>query len=294
MRYSNPEIPEGINVTQVHPLKEFFTLIAGVAGLVIVAVFLLAVTVQYLVTLIPFEKESQWLGRMGESFTASMQSEEISDNHQQIEGYLQQLADSLSEHQALPEGMTITVHYSEGDTVNAFATLGGNIVIFKGLLETLPHENALAMVMAHEIAHIKHRHPIVALGRGVAVGLVLVSLSGVGDGVAVQQLLGNLSMLTTLTFSRSQEELSDHDALGVLSAEYGHIGGAEALFEVLQKEYDGKEPPQILSTHPHTEKRIERIKEMQTAMDTDTEFKPLPDFILELKKANKKDSPDNT
>ena len=39
-------------------------------------------------------------------------------------------------------------------------------IFFKGLVERLKSEQALAMVMAHEIAHIVNRDPITALGRG--------------------------------------------------------------------------------------------------------------------------------
>ena len=48
----------------------------------------------------------------------------------------------------LPKDMSITVHYSTDKTVNAMATLVGNIIIFQGLIDVLPNENALAMVMA--------------------------------------------------------------------------------------------------------------------------------------------------
>ncbi|MBK8289217.1 MAG: M48 family metalloprotease [Cellvibrionales bacterium] len=40
-------------------------------------------------------------------------------------------------------------------------------------------ETALAMVMAHELAHIKLRHPATAMGAGFAVALLL-SICGAG------------------------------------------------------------------------------------------------------------------
>ncbi len=283
MNYSNPQIPEGINVTPVHPLKEFFTLIAGVGAVVIVAVILLALLAQWLVSFIPFEKEQQWLGSLGSSFVNSQKIENIPETDGQVESYLQNLADKLSKAQGLPADIKIKVHYIEADTVNAFATLGGNVVIYKGLLEQLPHENALSMVMAHEIAHVKHRHPIMALGRGVAIGLALVSVSGVGDGSLSQQLLGNISLLTVLSFSRSQEIESDNEALETLLTYYGHLEGADALFHVLQQEYEGMEPPQFLSTHPHTDHRIERVNAIQSELMMSEKLVALPEYIFNLK-----------
>ncbi|MBK8289542.1 MAG: M48 family metalloprotease [Cellvibrionales bacterium] len=56
------------------------------------------------------------------------------------------------------------------------ATLGGHIVVYQGLLDaTKDSETALAMVMAHELTHIKLRHPAGAMGRGFAVAALLLS-----------------------------------------------------------------------------------------------------------------------
>lgn len=254
-------------------------------GVVIVAaISLLAVLAQWLVTFIPFEKEQQWLGSIGHSFIQSQTEKHTSVNHQEIETYLQNLANELGKTQGLPEEIKITIHYVESDTVNAFATLGGNVVIFKGLLEKMPHENALSMVMAHEIAHIKHRHPIVALGRGAAIGLSLISLSGIGDGSISQQLIGNIGLLTAMSFSRSQETKSDEEAIETLLNYYGHLEGANVLFHTLQTEYEGAEPPQFFSTHPNTEERIRRIEDIQSDLMMSEKLVAFPQFIPKLSK----------
>jgi predicted Zn-dependent protease len=39
--------------------------------------------------------------------------------------------------------MSITVHYLEAETVNAFATLGGHIVFFRGLRKSPEHGSKL-------------------------------------------------------------------------------------------------------------------------------------------------------
>ena len=43
-------------------------------------------------------------------------------------------------------------------TVNALATPGGSIVVFRGLLERTENAEELAGVLAHEIQHVMHRH----------------------------------------------------------------------------------------------------------------------------------------
>ena len=87
-------------------------------------------------------------------------------------------------------------------------------------------ENALAMVIAHEMAHIKHRHPVMALGRGVVIGLFLASLSGFNGDRVVGRIVNNTGMLTLLKFNRDQEREADRTALAAVAGNYGHVAGA--------------------------------------------------------------------
>ncbi len=180
-----------------------------------------------------------------------------------VPDYLQSLADNLSQHMDLPEDMTITVSVINSDTVNAFATLGGNVVFFTGLLDAIPAENTLAMVMAHEIAHIKLRHPLRALGRGVVVGIAVATVAGVAGNDIVAKLIGDTSLLTTLNFSRDQESAADKLAVAALTRLYGHAGGSIQLFELLnqqQGESRGK-APEFFTTHPLNQNRIAAIRQ---------------------------------
>jgi len=57
LRYTPVQPPEGINVTDEHPLKSFFILTAGTIGVVIVVVAILGLAADYLVKYIPVEYE---------------------------------------------------------------------------------------------------------------------------------------------------------------------------------------------------------------------------------------------
>ncbi len=258
--YENPEVREGINVTPEHPLKEFAILLAGISTAVVVAVLLLSLLAGYLVRFIPFEREQSLLSAVEPAWQRSA----LTEAELQKQQYLQALADRLAAQMDWPEGMRVTVHYVDSGTVNAMATLGGHLIIFQGLIDAVPSENALAMVVAHELAHIRYRHPIVALGRGFTVMLALSSLAGVGDGV-MQQWLGSVGMVTALSFSRAQEAEADADALLALHRVYGHVGGAEAFFEYVAERDRLLEPPALLSTHPGNEDRIARIQAFSAA-----------------------------
>ncbi len=253
--YSNPEIPEGINVSPRHPLAEFAWLAGGVLAILIVAITTLELAASHLARFIPFSTEQQLLDRFRPNFSSDPSKK--ADLARQR--WLQDLADRLARHMDLPAGMKVHVHYRpNADEVNAFATLGGHIMIDRGLLEKLKDEQALAMVMAHEIAHIRHRDPIMGLGRGVVVGLALTSLAGLSGSDLLPNLAGNVGQLESLKFSREQESAADLAALEAIEAEYGDIGGVDrlfAVFETLEANSPHKRPG-FFSDHPLTEQRL--------------------------------------
>ncbi len=199
-----------------------------------------------------------------------------------VRAYLQDLANHLVTGMDLPKDMTITVHYSDTDTVNAFATLGGHIFIFRGLLQATPNENALAMVMAHEIAHIKHRDPIVAMGRGVLLSSVLAVVTGASGQDMAGRILGSTGLLTTLHFSRSQEQAADTDGLGAIARYYGHVNGATSIFEqFMQDEKNNRFGlPAFMQTHPASKDRIDRLHALALAhgWPEQGELMPLPTY----------------
>jgi predicted Zn-dependent protease len=292
MKYENREIPEGINVSEQHPLKDFLVLVGGISALLIAVVMSLSLAAGYLARFIPFQLEMTLAEKISEkiSGTDSTTDPATVQQQKQIHNYLQTLANALAKAQNLPTDMRITVHYSTDETINAFATLGGNILMFQGLLEKMPSENALAMVMAHEIAHIKHRDPIVATGRGLTIALALGSIAGISDS-NIQQWLGGVSVLTTLSFSREQETAADDVALQTLQRYYGHSQDADVLFSVLKTEHGDAEPPAFLNSHPGLDARIERIRAFQTQQEQKQQqgnatktLTPLPEFVKTVAK----------
>jgi len=282
MSYENPKIPEGINVSKEHPLKEFAYLFVAAIGIVIIMVIVLSLSAEYLAPYVPFEAEVA----MSKSLQDELkQLQTVNAQQVKIQAYLQALADKLAYSQELPKDMQVTIHYVEDDLVNAFATLGGHILIYRGLLKKLPHENALSMVMAHEIAHIKHRDPLISVGRGVTLMLVLSTITGFSDSGFVGDLLGQAGLITTFSFGREQETSADLEAMDTLQQYYQHLDGAAALFEILIKEEGGFSPPAFLRTHPLTRERIERISQRAAAAtqhSDDVKLVQLPQVIKNL------------
>ncbi len=281
MSYENPKIPEGINVSKEHPLKEFGYLFIGAILIVVVLVVGLSISAKYLASYVPFETELALSGYVQDEL-GNMQS--LDADQLKIQAYLQDLADKLAVSQHLPKDFKITVHYVDDDLVNAFATLGGHVLIFRGLLQKMPHENALSMVMAHEIAHVKHRDPLVSLGRGVTIMLLLSTVTGFSDSGFVGDMLGQAGMVTTLSFGRDQETDADSEAMDTLQRQYHHLDGAAALFESLLKQEHGYSPPAFLRTHPLTQDRIDRIHHKARALrpNEPIEMVALPPIVSRL------------
>lgn len=273
--FENRTIPEGVNVSETPPLREFAVLMGGMGALVIAIVLAVAFLGGKVARHVSFAHEKAVAAELGKHLPARP----TTTLGQQRTEYLQGLADRLSARMALPPEMQVTVHYAGDKTINAMATLGGHIVVYQGLLDHLPNENALAFVLAHEIAHVQHRHPIVAMGRGFSVLLLLSAMGGISDGT-LGNWVGELGMLPVLSFNREQESEADTSALEAVYRVYGHVGDADALFAYMASQRD--EPPAMLSTHPADQARIlavRRFAETHAPTVKSPATTPLPDFM---------------
>ncbi len=217
-----------------------------------VAVLILSFSVGYFAKKIPFSYEVK--------LVSHIDALNVEESAQQQK--LQLLADKLAAEMDLPEDMKITVHYSDADTVNAFATMGGHVFFFKGLIEKLPSENALAMVMAHEIAHVKHRHPVVAMGKGLTMATLASFITGASGSSAGELLIGESMTLGLLKFSRDQESQSDLTALDALHSVYGNVQGAKELFDFFSGlSASTDKQSEIFLSHPLSENRWGKLRE---------------------------------
>ena len=177
--------------------------------------------------------------------------------------------------------MDITVHYVDSDVINAYATLGGHIVLYRGLLEKLQHENALAMVIAHEIAHVKYRHVIRSMGSGLVIGVALSMVSTTLGNTVVSGAINDTGQIGMLKFSRSYEQQADDAGLDALRKMYGHLGGAEDLFIAIKAEKKSGFLPQFLRTHPDIDNRINHIKQLrQQSEQHQPGLTPLPEEFM--------------
>ena len=276
MEYEPKVIPEGINTSTEHPMREFIILVGSFIAIIIILISLLTYSTDYLMGYIPVEKENEWFsGEMVQQFDEQNPTEDdtaITD----IEQYLLQLVQQLRREDQ--PHYTFSVRLIENKTPNAFIIPGGHIFVTTGLLENVKSENGLAMVLAHEMGHQYHRHPLRSAGRGIIISLALLIISGTESGGLAQSFIGDAALLTSLSFSREQEREADATGVELLVKHYGHAGGASEFFEALQNHPElHADIPVFISTHPGVEERISTLRDFAPA--NTPALIPLPGFI---------------
>ena len=164
-------------------------------------------------------------------------------------------------------------------TMNAFATPGGYVYFYRGLLAHFNSEAEFAGVLSHEIAHITARHAVRGMSTAQVTGLLIgLAASRVPGGSISDSGFNLLNVIVNKGYSRKYESEADDIAKDYLGRN-GYNQNAMADFletmksaddlenEIAEKEgrpasggYHG-----IFSTHPSTENRIDAMRETVSA-----------------------------
>jgi len=140
-------------------------------------------------------------------------------------------------------------------TQNAFATPGGHIYVYSGLIKFLENENQLAGVLGHEIAHADRRHTSRQLQQQYGISLLLSLVVGDNPG----QLATIAANLGQLSFSRDFEREADQYSVIYLNKTTYACDGAAGFFIKAQAQGQSN-PPVFLSTHPDPGTRVQAIQ----------------------------------
>ncbi len=146
------------------------------------------------------------------------------------------------------------------DVLNAFATPGGYIYIYTGLIKYLDNADDLAGVMGHEIAHADRRHSVEQMKQTLGVQFLINIVLGDGTAAQIAQMA---STALSLKFSRDDESESDEYSVIYLGDTDYACNGAATFFEKLEAE-GGSGVPEFLSTHPSPENRVTDINAKAT------------------------------
>jgi predicted Zn-dependent protease len=147
----------------------------------------------------------------------------------------------------------------DDSTLNAFATPGGYIYVYTGLIKYLDNADDLAGVMGHEMAHADLRHTVRNLQKTYGVA-ALLSIALGRDPNALAQIAAQVAgQLAGLKFSREYEtEADEHSVEYLAKTEYACNGAAFFFIKLTEAEQGGR-PPEFLSTHPNPENRVTNI-----------------------------------
>lgn len=191
----------------------------------------------------------------------------------QANAYLNVLGQALAQASDRPEtfgGYRFLV--LDSDEINAFATPGGLIFVSRGMLRCCPDEDAVAAVLAHEIAHVQLRHGIQSIEQSRKVeALKVLAVEGTKTfgkkeladlTKTFEDSIGDItSTLINNGYSRAFEREADADAVKILS----RVGyDPNALAAMLREMGKRLKPggPDFAKTHPSPASRIEDISSL--------------------------------
>ncbi len=155
------------------------------------------------------------------------------------------------------------VQILDTNIINAFATPGGFIYVYKGLLKFADNEATIAGVLAHEIAHSERRHATKRMTQQYGIS-ILASLVLGSNPSALEQIGANLlTGLGLLKNSRDDEYEADEYSFKYLQDTKWYPGAITYFLEKIQAQQQSSPSDfeEILSTHPLDSKRIAQINE---------------------------------
>ncbi|MEM5564072.1 M48 family metalloprotease [Psychroserpens sp. AS72] len=147
---------------------------------------------------------------------------------------------------------------ADPNTINAFALPGGQVFITYALFSKLENEDQLAGVLGHEIGHVLGRHS----AERIAESEYWQGLATAGSvGADAGGLVSGIGQNTLLTNGRDDELESDD--LGVKFMLKAGFDPEEMIgvMEILKAAAGPNRVPEMQSTHPDPENRIEKIRE---------------------------------
>ncbi len=143
-----------------------------------------------------------------------------------------------------------TLHVVKSKTPNAFALLGGHMVLLSALVKEAEGPEEVAGVLAHEMGHEIEKDPEAMFVRNVGMQTLITLFTGSGDNTALKA----GAFLLQLRYSREAERLADAHAVEILKK--AGIGPKPAgNFFLRHASAEKGEGFSYLSTHPDSKER---------------------------------------
>jgi beta-barrel assembly-enhancing protease len=199
--------------------------------------------------------------------------------NQTVELYVEQLAKKLTSEankERPVEWRTYVI--DDPNTVNAFATPGGRIYVYTGLLLAADNEAEAIGVMGHEIGHVVGRHSARQLVAANGLQTVIDMALGKDAGDVAKLAAGLAGKGGMLAYGRDMELEADQYGARYASRAGYDPRGLATFFEKLKAKYGDSGPVMtFFSTHPANTQRINDITALIAAENlTGTELGVAP------------------
>ncbi|MBQ6269502.1 MAG: M48 family metalloprotease [Bacteroidetes bacterium] len=184
--------------------------------------------------------------------------------------YLQNIVNEIIKSPEMLYSKTFVYKVTILDTniINAFATPGGYIYVYTGLLKYVESEAELAAILAHEIAHADRRHSVQTIQKQYGVSF-LVNIFLDENTSEITNLATNvLTELAFLENSRSEELEADHYSFKYLLSTKWYPGASKYFFSRMLNDSQSSSSgiyntiQKFLSTHPTDKDRIDAIDKL--------------------------------
>jgi len=201
---------------------------------------------------------------IGKGYASEIESEDPVLEDSLVEVYVNDLGHRMAASSKRPD-LPYDFKVVNSGEVNAFTVGGGQVFVYRGLLEQMGSECELAGVLAHEIGHNVGKHTVRQLSKtllmqGIVAGTgELVKTKDKDLGESLKSLGGVVTYFTTLKYSRDDEREADYLGVYNLYAQGMDPHGMVSAFETLKRN-EAKEPSRFevfFQTHPSLDERIE-------------------------------------
>ncbi len=195
-----------------------------------------------------------------------------------VDSWLQTIGYRLAESSDKPE-QSFTFFMMRDRQINAFATLGGHIGMNSGLVLTAEHENEVAGVMGHEIAHVTQRHVLrgherqqrnqlpIMLGMLGVIAAASQSDSRSSDDAIQAAVVGGQALMQQLAINYTRSNESEADRIGIQTLARAGFDpqGIGDFFSRMERANRGNsggyQVPDYLRTHPVTSTRVAEARD---------------------------------
>lgn len=155
----------------------------------------------------------------------------------------------------------------QSDQANAFCLPGGKMAVYTGLIPIAQNQDAMAIVMGHEIAHALLRHGSQRMAQQKLVQMGEMTASIATGNMDPQQQRMMMSALgagaqygLVLPYGRGHETQADEVGLMLAAAACYDPHEAIPLWQRMAQLNGGQHPPEFASTHPDPANRIEHLQ----------------------------------